>query len=109
MKKNLFAAFACGLLVSSAAWADSPDEALLAAQMAYQQGDEQLSQSMERLKRASEAKSEADRRLLDAQNAVTASANELSAAQAANDRAREIMQKLGAALDDAWKRKDGAQ
>jgi septal ring factor EnvC (AmiA/AmiB activator) len=109
MKQGLLAALACTMLLAPVARADTPDEALLAAQMAYQQGNDQLAQSADRLKRASDAKQLADKRLADAQTAAADSANELAAAQAANARAREIMQKLGTDLDDAWKRKDGAQ
>ncbi|WP_293766040.1 hypothetical protein [uncultured Aquitalea sp.] len=91
------------------ALAQSPDEQLLSAQMAFQQANGQKAQLDDRVKRATEAKARAEQRLLDAQNAMQQANNEFNAAAAAQASAQQILQQATTALNDAWKRKDGGQ
>ncbi|BEV72415.1 MULTISPECIES: hypothetical protein [unclassified Paludibacterium] len=97
------------LAMTAGAVAQSVDEQLLAAQMAYQQGDAQLTQATNRRVQAESAKQLADQRLLDAQAAVERSNAELAAAKAAEDAAKQTMDTLTSSLSEAWKRKDAGQ
>jgi chromosome segregation ATPase len=95
------------LSIAPVAGAQTADEQLLSAQMAYQQGDAQLSQASGREKQAEQDKAMADARLLDAQAAVQKSAADLATAKSALDSAKQQMEQLSQALREAWKRKDG--
>lgn len=97
------------LPLSMAAGAQTVDEQLLSAQMAYQQGDAQLNLATQRAKQAEEAKKLADARLIDAQRAVQKSDAELAQAKAAQDAAKQLMDQLSNNLSEAWKRKDSGQ
>ena len=97
------------LPLSMTVGAQTVDEQLLSAQMAYQQGDAQLSLATQHMKQAEEAKKLADGRLIDAQRAVQKSDAELAQAKAAQDSAKQLMDQLSNSLSEAWKRKDGGQ
>jgi len=86
--------------------AQTVDEQLLSAQMAYQQANNQQEQEAERLKQAQAAKQQADQRLLDAQNAVQKATDELAAATSADAAAKQQMQQQTQQLNEAWKRKE---
>jgi hypothetical protein len=86
--------------------AQTVDEQLLAAQMAYQQANNVQEQAAERLKQAQTAKSQADQRLLDAQAAVQRANDELAAAGSADAAAKQQMQQQTQQLNEAWKRKE---
>ncbi|AXK38639.1 hypothetical protein DWG20_03910 [Crenobacter cavernae] len=86
--------------------AQTIDEALLAAQMAYQQADGQSGQSALRLKSAESALTQAQQRLADAQNAVTRAESELSAAKSAEEVARRRLAASADSLKSAWARKE---
>ncbi|WP_287880407.1 hypothetical protein [Aquitalea sp.] len=86
--------------------AQTIDEQLLSAQMAYQQANNMQEQAAERLKQAQAAKLQADQRLADAQAAVQRATDELAAAGSADAAAKQQMQQQTKQLDEAWKRKD---
>lgn len=107
MKKTVLGLILLGL--AAAAVAQTVDEQLLAAQMAYQQGDAQLTQATARRARAEADKKAADQRLLDAQAAVKRADAELEIARSQEGAAKQTMDQLSGALSEAWKRKDQGQ
>lgn len=86
--------------------AQTVDEQLLSAQMAYQQANNLQEQAAERLKQAQAAKLQADQRLADAQAAVQRATEELAAAGTADSVAKQQMQQQTQQLNEAWKRKE---
>ncbi|WP_199053275.1 hypothetical protein [Aquitalea sp. ASV15] len=101
--------FACVLWLATMALpalAQTLDEQLLAAQMAYQQANNLQEQAQARLTQAQAAKQQADQRLADAQMAAQRAAEELSAATAANTAASEQLQQHTRQLQEAWQRKE---
>lgn len=100
--------FALLLLLAAplSALAQTVDEQLLAAQMAYQQASNLQEQAEARLKQAQAAKLQADQRLADAQSAVQRAADELSAASSAQAAASQQMQQQAQQLHEAWQRKE---
>jgi hypothetical protein len=86
--------------------AQTVDEQLLSAQMAYQQANNQQEQAAERLKQAQVAKQQADQRLLDAQNAVQKAQMSWLRPAVPTWLPRQQMQQQTQQLNEAWKRKE---
>lgn len=102
--------FGCVLLLAATALpvlAQTVDEQLLAAQMAYQQANNLQEQAQARLTQAQASKQQADQRLADAQMAAQRAVEELSAATAAQSAASEQLQQQTRQLKEAWQRKEG--
>lgn len=97
------------LLSSPLAWAQTPEEDVLAAQMAYQQVSRSADAAQVRLDTVRQAKSLAEARLADAQTELQHREKELADAAATAESATRQLQKVEQRLREAWQRKEGGQ
>lgn len=97
------------LLSSPLAWAQTPEEGVLAAQMAYQQASRSADAAQVRLDAVRQAKSLAEARLADAQTELQRREKELGEAAAIAEKATRQLQTAEQRLREAWQRKEGGQ
>jgi len=100
-----------GLALLAGLWlggalAQTADEQLLAAQMAFQDASSHVSSAKQVLKSAEDAKKLADGRLADAQAAAQKASADLAAAQSAKSAADSVERQATQALNAAWQRKE---
>jgi len=88
------------------ALAQTADEQLLSAQMAFQQAKSQQQQADDKLQQAQAAKSLADQQLADAQHKAQQAQDDLNAATAIQKATTQLFQQQTQQLQDAWKRKE---
>lgn len=86
--------------------AQSVDESLLAAQMAYQQANSQVTDALAQVNQAQEEKRRADKQLTDAQSAVKLSTEHLAEAESRLEAARAKLALVGEQLAKAWASKE---
>ena len=84
------------------------NQALLSAQMAYQQADSQHSANQKRLAAAQEARRMAEARVIDAQALLQKAEGELAAAQGAAAASDATLREAATRLDAAWQAKQAA-
>ncbi|KJH69131.1 hypothetical protein A203_07815 [Chromobacterium violaceum] len=109
MNKLVLGAPLLAALASGAAWAQSADEQLLAAQMAFQQAQSQQRLLDGKLKAAQDEKALAEQRLAGAQAALDKANAELAAATDAQARAKQGLDQATQTLNQAWQRKESGQ
>ncbi|MBX9297019.1 hypothetical protein [Chromobacterium vaccinii] len=109
MNKLMLSATLLAALAAGGAWAQSADEQLLAAQMAFQQAQTQQRQLDGRLKTAQDEKAVAEQRLAGAQAALDKANAELAAATDAQSRGKQALDQATQTLNQAWQRKEGGQ
>ncbi|SME91333.1 hypothetical protein [Pseudogulbenkiania subflava] len=94
------------LLLSGLVWAQTPEEEVLSAQMAYQQTSRSADTALRRLDAAQQAKKLAEARLADAQNELQRREKDVSEAAAAAESATRQLQASEQHLRQAWQHKD---
>ncbi|HJV03413.1 MAG TPA: hypothetical protein VJ752_22945 [Burkholderiaceae bacterium] len=97
----------CLLLLSGLAWAQTPEEEVLAAQMTYQQASRVSDAAQARLEAARQAKKLAEARLADAQNELQRRDKELGEAAATAASTTRQLQTAEQRLKEAWQHKEG--
>lgn len=93
-------------LLSGLVWAQTPEEEVLAAQMAYQQASRSADAAQARLDAVRQAKNLAEARLVDARNELQRREKELSEAAASAEGATRQLQAVEQRLREAWRRKE---
>lgn len=96
------------LLLSGLVWAQTPEEEVLAAQMAYQQASRRADAAQVHLGEVRQAKNLAEARLTDAQTELQRREKELGEAATSADGATRQLQAAEQRLREAWRRKEGA-
>ena len=106
MKRNILLAM---LLAATSAlvWAQTPEQALLSAQLAYQQADGQLDAARRQKAQAADAQKLAAQRLMQAQQAAAQADLVLQSADSALLGAENGMRQAEGVLKEAWQRKEG--
>lgn len=97
------------LLLSPLAWAQTPEEDLLSAQMAYQQASRSADAAQGRLSAARQAKSLAETRLAEARAELQRREQELADAATAGEATTRQLLTVEQRLKQAWQRKEGGQ
>ena len=97
------------LLLPGLVWAQTPEEEVLAAQMAYQQASRSADAAQARLDTVRQAKSLAEARLADARTEWQRREKELGEAAASAEGAARQLQAVEQRLREAWRRKEAAQ
>lgn len=97
------------LLLSGLVWAQTPEEEVLAAQMAYQQASRGADAAQVRLDAVRQGKSLAEARLADAQTELQRREKELGEVAAAAEGATRQLQAAEQRLREAWRHKESSQ
>lgn len=106
MKRNILSAMLL-VAMSVPVWAQTPEQALLSAQLAYQKADGQLDAARRQKAQAADAQRLAAQRLMQAQQAAAQADLALQNADSALLSAENSMRQAESVLKDAWQSKEG--
>lgn len=94
------------IVVGAGVHAQTVDEQLLAAQMAYQQANNQVAAALDKLRLVQEEKRRTDQRLSDVQVAAKQSTSQLADAESRLEAARATLFQVSEQLAKAWALKE---